>query len=554
MAVSVHIPTRISVDPGALLERQGCIAEALSKAALRALTNSCREVLEKRGGYVGVECHWPDFTWTGNGLGHVPHALRAIIEERITGVLSAAVSEAGIYDRTEAVRETVAPMSGEVSEVIDGTRHLMGLGRYVVPNYQYKGKDTAIKVDEGEEVIGGTPAKPAPHHAVFDWEPFTTAQRFAETSYLERKTRHIRPTSSGYLGVIFKNSNRQMAFHIDKYLSGEEASPNDLFWEGDMGGLMQLTPKVNGKQLEFVMKEFAFPASARYRLRFYANGGEADAQSKVIKKYYESFIRSTILKHSHPKSSVLTQQEIAEGLEEKVNEHVSKLAEQIPSDVKCFLELSINGQPSLILSNIELPPDLDIELIPLVTLREPVRDGTFIGTSGSSGKGKSSGAGANAGANQESGAGDQGGEGESGAFIYTGVEKAGGAYFPSVDGGIDLTCAPYLSEPSMDDMGSDGNGLRTLVDEIAYQLHMPKCNFAAHFCLNAAAVLGSRALAVGTVAVDSRAITKKIETGKGNLGSLDFVPTASPAIQLMRHLGGVTARITELMNLLSTLR
>jgi hypothetical protein len=215
-----------------------------------------------------------------------------------------------------------------------------------------------------------------------------------------------------------------------------------------------------------------------------------------------------------------------------------------------------------------------VELLPLVDVREvpsQLPSGGAEGT-GTRGRGRGTGRGRGAGAGRgfrgrgghggqgdggtggQGGRGDQGGEGGEGedargGFVDTGDERSGpgGAFFPSVPGGepIQQTCEPFLGERPLGELGERGERWRRLVQEIAHKLQIDVCDYPAHFCLTAAAVIGGRAQAVSEHAADSGGATRPSD-GRANLGLLQFVPTASPSVQLLRHLAGVVSLVGSL--------
>src|SRR5688500_17695659 len=99
MPVTVDVPVRIRVDPGALATRACCIEEALAAAVGRALKKSSDVVLDARGGYVSVQVHPPDIRWSGNALGEVPQGVRLATQELIAAVLARAADNAAITEK-----------------------------------------------------------------------------------------------------------------------------------------------------------------------------------------------------------------------------------------------------------------------------------------------------------------------------------------------------------------------------------------------------------------------------------------------------------------------
>lgn len=569
MAVYVHIPTRISVDPGALVERQACIEEALAQAALRALRNSRKEALEKRGGYLAVDCHRPDFTWTGDGLDHAHPELRAIIEERIAKAFSYAVDKAGLYDLAEATQGVFEPMSGEVSEVLDSSRYSEVLGLYGIPGYDDKGKVWQGKVidfgpEEGEIdlEIEHAPA----------WEKIPTGEKFEDLLIAEMDEKGRDFPTSGFLGVIYKSTDGNMYIAFRQFPSSERIG--DPYLDLPIEDLKDISFR-KGKLVTVGVK---LPPYGDYKLSFYALAGTVELNTQALEKFFGDFIYSTVKAAAEktPAYANLKPDELEGVIKKRAEEHITDLVTKVSKEAKCFLELKTSVKSYLLVSRLDMPTGLDIELIPLTTMKERKRKGKkgkLLGTGGA-GAGAGRRAGEDTGAGKEAGEdgtgegeGAQGGErgdgmGEAGGeairegFIYTGEgEGTAGMRFPTFSGGrvLELVCRPFLNEPSVDELGADGTRVGKLIEEIAYKLQIPTCKYAAQFCLNAAAALGGRAIAVGSVAVNEDATTKPVEVGGGNLGSIQFTPVASTSIQLMRHLARVTSDVTDLMNLLGRL-
>jgi hypothetical protein len=135
MPVRVDIPIRLRVDPGALMERQADVEKALAAAVGRALGNSRDVVLEKRGGYVGVRVHPPEFTWTGEGVGEVNGAARCEIEAQLVSILTHTVNAAGLHNLVESKR-AIGILTKRFEEALLQDKLDTAEDTYEIPSYQ----------------------------------------------------------------------------------------------------------------------------------------------------------------------------------------------------------------------------------------------------------------------------------------------------------------------------------------------------------------------------------------------------------------------------------
>ncbi|HET8922551.1 MAG TPA: hypothetical protein VFN26_06095 [Candidatus Acidoferrum sp.] len=146
MPVSVHIPTRIRVDPGALFLRRGCLESALTDAATRALKNSREVVLAKRGGYVGIELHTPEICWSGAGLSEVPATLRAELEKIFKQVFFTAAMNAGVWD-SDGSFECGDPVLAEaIVETFQRANFDPEADTYSIPEYDNQGQKKGVSL------------------------------------------------------------------------------------------------------------------------------------------------------------------------------------------------------------------------------------------------------------------------------------------------------------------------------------------------------------------------------------------------------------------------
>jgi hypothetical protein len=106
----------------------------------------------------------------------------------------------------------------------------------------------------------------------------------------------------------------------------------------------------------------------------------------------------------------------------------------------------------------------------------------------------------------------------------------------------------------VEDLGTDGEALWRIIEDIAYRLQIPPCRFAAHFCVNAATAISGRAgdISAHISQHEPSGFTRPVES-HGNVGTrIDFHPVASPSIQFLRHIAGVVPRAAGLMRRILT--
>jgi hypothetical protein len=574
LTTHVHIPTRIRVDPEAVIARQDCIGEALSQAALRALRRSLEVVLEERGTPRSVICHRAEFTWTGEDLNRLSPAQRASLEERIARELSEAAETAGISGLAPGARDVAADSSNAVVERADSERYSSELGLYGVPSYKDKGQLQALRVisfaAEPEENL-------AESEYVAEWVRLQGFEEFAE-ALLEEFDGTIRVLpANGLIGVLYRGIGRKIYLNLRTFPSANVVG-NELLDEPI--SLESFKFRMRKGKAEARPAGVRLPPGGKYRLKFVGLGGSADLNAQIIEEFYGKTITQKVEEAARKDTTKLnlTPDERGRLVTHQVRMLVREMAGKVDPRTVCFATITVNGKSYLVASPLLIPPGLDIELVPLAALvrkKKAARKGKSIGTGGGGaglgkGQGQKTGAGkatGERGAGEGAGAGagetgdDEGEAGEGptarGGFIHTEeAEEAkgtGGMRFPTFSGGrvIELVCGPFLGEPELKDLPeADRNRVADLIDGIAYGLQIPQCNFAAQFCLNAAAALGGRAIAIGSVSVTDEAATKPVPVGQGNLGGIEFAAVASTSIQYMRHLARMTSQITDLMDLL----
>ena len=98
----------------------------------------------------------------------------------------------------------------------------------------------------------------------------------------------------------------------------------------------------------------------------------------------------------------------------------------------------------------------------------------------------------------------------------------------------------------MSDLGADGVEMRRRIDEIARDLQIEPCEYAATFLLNAVEAVAGRAAAVAKWEPGEAQSLQSTPGGQGNLGYVEFTPKPSLQVQFLRHLATVVRKIDDL--------
>ena len=561
MPIAVNIPTRLRVDPAALVERREDIAEALAAAAFRGLKNSRDSVLADRGGYIEVELKPPTFTWSGVAAATIGEKERAPIEALVRDTLVQAAEDAGVFDFMRAAADAPLPLSGgEISEALDVDRFSRLLGMYILPSYDEESDVEGVPVETGAIVVeaGG--------EWVHAWETIESYEDLIETLRAEIQAGNAFLPQTGLFGAIYRYRDGTYRVWILK-------NPEDkvIFHEALMLP-KRLELVGQGKEARFELKTFNWPPNASYRIKWYASASGAEQRREIFTRFFGPDIRGFIAANAERLSKNIRASDFKARLDEKVEQTIEDMlrARKGPEGNSVFVVLHADAKNVLIEAGTELnlPSDLDLPLFAVITrTKRPKKEET--GEKGEAVPGAGGEAEEEAGLGAKKAAEEAGREGVEGeregeraearpkAFVYAPGEGEPGAQpsFPSAptgDVGV-LECTPFQGEPLLDDIDEDTSAIRALITRIAFNLRMSPCEYAGRFCINAATVLGSRAFGVGEYAVQETGMTQTVEADTGNLGLLQFAPTASPGIQFMRHLAAVVPDITLLSHVIDRL-
>ncbi|MBX3337184.1 MAG: hypothetical protein KIT71_11965 [Nitrospira sp.] len=555
------------VDPVALRSRRCCIDEAINFAVGRALAKSWREVIRPRGGYVGVRLNSPEFFWRGEALGNVDEDLKRELEEKIRAAILLQVEskDIGQYLR----RKHTSPLTSTAFERLDAERYHGALDLYEVPGYQGGGENKAVKVATKK---GGK--APVEYVEKDDW--FVYPGKLLDKPklymrYLREMLDNWSIPSSGAHGMFWRES--------DKWVLSVHSEDEWYGWVS-WDHFSQRVVVPDGKTFAFKVnrvKPYVGPATARL------------IPASEAREIMRQEIRMSILDYAQKNGPIGA--EFQEQLEEKTDAQL-KISFPIADLSGNVVEVDANG-----LVNWIYHPDGPVfngiaNLAPLthvvkVKKEEPSKDAKEgdpnFGEAGASKKesGEGKGSGSGKGKRAKSGAGEVDREGKSpGAldgygepggvpsdaemakafgFVYTGDESTSpskGSAFPSVGGGKVRKCeSGFQGEPSLKELGADGELLREVINEIAQKLQIDPCEYAAEFAFVACEVQAGRAVSVSEYSMsdDHAGFVQPVTPKPVSIGTFEFIPAVSPAIQFMRHLGSVSPRISFLIELILTI-
>jgi len=507
MPVTVSVPVRIRTDAPALMGRWADLTDALASASARALAVSKEVVVDARGGYVGVRLHAPTFVWSGDGLADVPDDVRAEVEASLSALLQDLSADLGLLDAADSAEDLPLPLSEPPEEIPLAGRYHPRLLRYVVPSYEGEGETVAVPVDEPE---------PEPMREVTLWLPSSSLRGGAFWDRVrEAIERYGDFDRSGVFGVAFMHQGG-LAFSL--------AVPNA---DGSFDDLIFALPSLSRPRFNEATSRYenppGLPAPGRGTLRVHGPFSSPEDASSLIRPELDRITRQT------PKPDNLSQQEHEAALQE-VRELLTRIwVGRISASQPNLLEARIGGAYGFAPVDAWVMWQGDADVLPLTEVRQrPETD------EGSVGQGQTSDGGGNGGQRARGGIVDAGGDGQAeDAPLYPPAQ-----YRRSTT----ADCSAFEGEPSLDNLGEDGTGLRDGIEELAAALGITPCAHAGRFCLNAVRAIAGRAYQVGAHSVSEAGaggFSEPVEREEGNLGTVEFRPTASPAIQYMRHLAGL---------------
>jgi len=498
---------------------------------------------------MGVRVHPPEFTWMGNGLHTVDGTTLNQTERWINNVLEEITKSLNVDAYVQSNTTSVESLVKDAVALIDDINYSPLLGVYAIPSYDRGGSTTAIPVINPP--IATTQSTGYDYATI--WYNIRSEADYYHALSLSLASADSQIPDHGYFGSIYRDRGR-MWITVRRY-----PEDNVVLDAGVTVGSYELRGR--GRATRFVEVPAVLSPEARYHLRWLGLADSRDSRLTIFREFYGDNLRQFLRDNAELVPATINTEEFEHLLDVRVESILASRVDALLPGVRCFFELSVDGQKYLIKSDVDIPTDLESDLLPLIDFRR-VRAGSIptrptqapvIGDGSGDSSGENAGE-ASTDTHEGAGSGDAA---HPSGFVYTGSTDTteGSQLFPSLQGTrAALVCDSFMGEPSIGQLGVTGEALQRLIDEIASKLQMSACEYAGKFCINAAAVLQSRAMAVGAYAARDVGATRRVEANTtGNLGLLEFVPTASPAIQFMRHLAAVVPLITELSHRIDTL-
>lgn len=560
MAVRVQVPCRLRVDPESVLGADDLLC-AFQAAMGRAVDRATREVVAPRGAMAVLAPDAPVFRWSGPAVDRVPAAGRRTLEERL---------RQAVLDAMAAVAVTVAPgeeapdpPSERVGEPFNESRSEPTLGTYRLPSYDGGGSDKKVRVD------GPRPGTPPPRRVRHTWRPVqprTDADlavliREAVRQFGEPPPRGImmreRAPGGGLQWTVFIYGSPRTVFHVPGFsgysahrhgrtltFTEEPAQPPAVLGTAerrpvaDRAGLMAVVDALMGNGIQ-AQYERAVPFDPDTETQDEYNLVVARAVTDEVARRVDAVLANDGRPVTPTGVIIVT-----------FGSTYTILVTQAADDVHLHWTGAANLLP--IANEVPLRPG-----------EEEEGDGGEAG-GGTEGRGTLGGArgggGGGDGTPGEDGTGTGRGSGDGsgtarpparGGFVFdpsapTAENEGEGSRFPVVgQGGDPLVCEAFQGEPPLTALGSDGEGLKRVIDDISFRLQIQPCYFAANFCLMAAAALRSRGhdISLFISSTEREAFTQPVPEGNGELGALRIHPVASPGMQFLRHLAGVVPRL-----------
>lgn len=548
MPVRVDIPTRLIVDSRSVVTRSGCIEDALTTAAERAILNSIDTVLDARGEYVGVQVHLPTFTWRGARAGEVSADTRANVEGMLINVLGRSIEATG---RLRPSRAPGTSPAIPASEPIDADRWYPAFGMYTVRSYDEDGDVVVLDLEDGLRTDVGTGSvvghtwlpydeahlKEALDESLAFWGPIESGRSFGLMAlsggllsfyFWSREGRHIHDSDS--LGGAIGGRSPE-GFRVDPNSTSLELDPATGAWQS----------------------KHQFLAPGRGRITHYASKADGpDWLRKAYKRFYGPGAREALRSVKSPL--------VADALELAVNKLIDELVAGASGGSPAHMyviEIGRSRGPYFRTDSEKNWPDLDASLIP-VSEEAEVDESARGGGAGADGKKRKPGRGKGKGRSKK-GTGDAEGELPEHVPPPDASAETGGRCYPvpllqhptadrSYFGGPDGQFDPFLYEPPLEFLGEDREYLKSLMKEIASRLKMFSTGrYAGRFCVNAAEEISAQARNVTDKVQESdKGISRSTPAKTGNLGIIEFEPTKTQAMQYLCDLAEVVPLVTAL--------
>ncbi|RUN74785.1 hypothetical protein EJC47_19715 [Sphingomonas sp. TF3] len=554
MSIRAHIPIRLTISPAlASGSVDAVVRDAVASAVSRAIGTLEDEVLVPRGGYAYPRFNAPEISWSG---GPVDAEWRQAIEARIAEAIDAATQPAS--DRA-AQRLVDAPtvVPPDPSESFDPTRvHRDG---YLVGSYQ--GNVPSPDVPLGFDSEGAATDVMPPGYRVGWWhwhsnnldDVAVAVVRALNANYGTSGTPPTRIGAmfratyhgiNGFMMAVFADVTRAGVGYRGRIIALYPL-PGDFEGHNLEGNNPQATQRLGVLPVGL----FSIERLADYTTR-------ADRVAAVRRWGLAQF-------HIAP-DPVAGEPAATAARRLAITNIASSMGGQSDDPGTVAILHSSTGGDYVTFVNQAMIVGRSLDVLPIAAFqRNPEQEGAGSGDGEGEGEGESEGGGGHGqgrgqGHGQEPGAGEAaGGLGTDGGSGEPDGSADGSAafHYPFVAGGqvMTLDLGPFEGEPSLDQLGTLGDELRRLMQRIAFRLDMPMGQYCGAFLLAAAHVMGGRASAVAEAAEILPNATRVAAAGTGNLGDLEIDPQVTPAVRLLRYLGGTCPLIERAARLMTTI-
>ncbi|MFO0750676.1 MAG: hypothetical protein U1F43_34155 [Myxococcota bacterium] len=547
MPVTVEIPLRLRI--GADLRAQAAppaalLQELVTRGVRKALERSREVVLRPRGSYVQVRLHRPDIHWVGAAAARAPHALRVATEESVARGIAEAIATSALGELGDAVTQAPEVLGGGPAAALDRRRVTPGGGGYALASYGGPDSDptaVVLYLEDANAAQDLADRNAARNLVAGFWEcgdDSLMSRALARVVMQRRAAGHV---VDGRVGGLFLRRGELFVFSFEVH--GLSASRGFGWPIGDPSSV-ELSVKAAGTDAKKTSTRIEPWGVYTYRLvtRTHSAAGLERAMRDYNRAGMESVIANLIAERGDAADP--SDGEIRKSVVAQIDAIARQAGQAHEPWCGGIAHLESGDGAALVFAHHDAPQSFPV--LPIAMAQAPVEVDDEAEGRGRGGAGES---GAGLGGAQGPGAGDHAGGGEAGGGGSP--EDDGSAQWPSAGDreDVDLEPGPLDGEPSIDELGAVGDLMRRLIQRIAYRLDIPPSKYAGAFTLLAIDVLGRRAggamrYSVGHV---DRAIP--VPSGPAALGSMDFTPAPSPALQFLRALAATTPLITRLMTL-----